>query len=145
MGPLVIAWLIGEGIVTYRWAKAGAPPTPGTLAAASGFFVLTAILAEYQPARGLATLLAFGVDIAALLQVLPGGNPAQQTGWPPLKINDPAVFLPKGSSGGGNIQPEGGNALQNSGAAGGTGPGGVPAVSPGSTGRSATGGVSSRF
>lgn len=115
MGPLVIAWLLGEGIVTYRWAKAGAPPTPGALAAASGFFVLTAVLAEYAPARGLATLLAFGVDIAALLQVLPGGRPAQQTGWPPLHINDPAVFLPKGSSGGGNLLPEGGNALQNAG------------------------------
>lgn len=107
---LVLAWLIGEGIVTYRWAKAGAPPTPGTLAAASGFFVLTALLYEYPPARTAATLIAAGIDLAALLQVLPGGKTVQQTGWPPLKINDPTVLLPAGSAGGGSILPEGASA-----------------------------------
>lgn len=104
MGPLVMAWLIGEGIVIYRWGKNGAPPTPGALAAASGFFVLLAVLAEYQPARSLATALAFGVDAAALFQILPGGNPQQRTGWPPQHIDDPGVFLPKGEAGG-VVQP----------------------------------------
>lgn len=106
MGGIVIAWLIGEGIVTWRWAKAGAPPTPGAIAASSGFFVLCALIAEYPPARTFGTLLAFGVDVAALLQVLPGSAAAQQTGWPPLLINDPTVFLPSGGSGG-QIAPEG--------------------------------------
>lgn len=107
---LVLAWLIGEGIVTYRWVKQGAPPTPGTLAAASGFFALLALLHEYPPARTAATLVAFGVDLAALLQVLPGGGTVQQTGWPPLPIADPTVLMPAGSAGGGKIKPEGAGA-----------------------------------
>src|SRR5215469_10043657 len=107
---LVLAWLIGEGIVAYRWAKAGAPPAPGALAAASGFFVLLAVLHEYPPARTAATLTAYGIDIAALLQILPGSKTLQQTGWPPLPINDPSVLLPSGSNGAGNLLPEGANA-----------------------------------
>lgn len=106
----LLAWLAGEGIVTWRWAKAGAPPTPGALAAASGFFVLLALLHEYPPARGAATLAAFGIDIAALLQILPGTNPAQVTGWPPPLINDPSVLLPAGSSGAGQTLAEGSTA-----------------------------------
>lgn len=107
---LVLAWLIGEGIVGWRWAKAGAPPPPGALAAAAGFFALLGLLHEYPPARTAATMIAYGVDLAALLQVLPGSKTVQQTGWPPLMINDPSVLLPKGSSGGGNLLPEGANA-----------------------------------
>lgn len=104
----VLAWAAGLGIVTYRWAKAGAPPTAGSLAAASGFFALLALLHEYQPARGAATALAFGVDLAAYLQVIGKAPVKQQTGWPPLPINDPTVILPAGSAGGGNIISEGG-------------------------------------
>lgn len=103
----VLAWSVGIGIVGYRWVKAGAPPTPGALAAASGFFALLALLHEYPPARTTATLLAWGVDAAALLQVLPGSQAVQATGWPPLMINDPTVLLPAGSAGGGQILPEG--------------------------------------
>lgn len=96
MGGITIAWLAGLGIVTYRWVKQGAPPTPGSLALASGYFVLLAILAEYQPARTTAGLLAAGIDIAALLQVLPGTKaPAAATGWPPAQIPSPSTtFLP---------------------------------------------------
>ena len=103
---LVLAWLAGEGIITYRWVKAGAPPTPGTLLAASGFFALLALLHEFPPARTTATLLAVGIDVAALLQVLPGSQATQVTGWPPLMINDPTVLLPAGGSNG-KIAPEG--------------------------------------
>lgn len=103
---LVLAWLIGEGIITWRWVKAGAPPTPGTLVAASGFFALLAVLHEYPPARVTATAIAFGIDVAALLEVLPGSKTVQLTGWPPLMINDPTVLLPAGGSGG-KIIPEG--------------------------------------
>jgi hypothetical protein len=97
---LVMAWLAGEGIITWRWVKAGAPPTPGTLIAASGFFALLALLHEVPQARLTATLLAVGIDVAALLQVLPGSKATQVTGWPPLMINDPTVLLPSGGKGG---------------------------------------------
>lgn len=60
------------------------PPVPGALLASSGFFALCAVLAEYQPARGAATLLAFGIDIAAWLQapfITPAaGEPETTTG-----------------------------------------------------------------
>jgi hypothetical protein len=95
---IVLAWLIGEGIITWRWMKAGAPPTPGTLAQASGFFVLCALLHEYPPARTAAVLLAAGVDAAAFLQIL-GKTPAgQDTGWPPPVISDPTALLPPGAT-----------------------------------------------
>jgi hypothetical protein len=103
---IVIAWVLGEGIITYRWAKAGAPPTPGTLLRASGFFALCALLGEYPPARTVATMLAFGIDLAAYLQIVGKAPAAQATGWPPLMINDPTVLLPAGGSNG-VIAPEG--------------------------------------
>ena len=93
---IVIAWGAGLGIITYRWVKAGAPPTPGTLLMASGFFALCALLGEYQPARPAATLLAFGIDVAAYLQVVGKAPAGQVTGWPPALITDPTVLLPNG-------------------------------------------------
>lgn len=119
MSGIILAWLAGESIITYRWVKAGAPPTPGALAMGSGLFVLAALLAEYPPARFPATLLAVGVDIAAALQLVGKAPATQQTGWPPLLINDPSVFLPAGSNGKGQLLPEGANAP-------GPGPGGSP-------------------
>jgi hypothetical protein len=96
MEGLIAAWLVGEGLVTWRTWKHGAPPTPGQLAAVSGFFALLALLALHRPARGVATALAVGIDIAALLQVLPGTQASVHLTrtWPPAKITDPAVFLP---------------------------------------------------
>ena len=111
---LVMAWLVGEGIVSWRWFKQGAPPPPGSLVAVSGFFALLAVLGQYQPARAVAAAIAVGVDIAALLQVLPGTKaPATAAGWPPAKISDPTVLLP-GTAGTPPLNP----------AAGGSGPGG---------------------
>lgn len=95
---IVIAWFAGEAIITYRWMKAGAPPTPGTLFMASGFFALCALLGEYPPARGAATLLAFGIDLAAFLQIVGKAPAAQVTGWPPDLITDVNVILPPGGS-----------------------------------------------
>lgn len=67
---IILAWLIGEGIIVYRSvAQQKSPPVPGALLATSGLFVLLAILAEYDKARFLATALAFGVDIAAFLDL----------------------------------------------------------------------------
>lgn len=94
MGGIVMAWLVGEGIVTWRWFKAGAPPPPGSLVAVSGFFALLAVLATYQPARAAATAVAFGIDIAAFLQFLPGTVAPGKTGWPPPLIVDPTAVLP---------------------------------------------------
>lgn len=104
---LVMMWLAGEGIVSWRWFKQGAPPPPGSLAAVSGFFALLAVLAAYPPAKGVANGIAFGVNLAALLQVLPGSKgPAKATGWPPQLITDPTVLLPgTGGAGGGGSNP----------------------------------------
>lgn len=97
MGGFMFAWLLGEGIIVYRWVKNGAPPTPGALLLPSGLYVGLAIMAEYAPARFAATALAWGFDVAILLQVV-GKAPAQKTGWPPAMINDPTVLLPGGAS-----------------------------------------------
>lgn len=72
MGPFITAWLIGEGIVSYRAIKqTHMPPVPGALLATSGIFVLLAVLAESEQARPLATVLAYGFDIAAFMNVAP--------------------------------------------------------------------------
>jgi hypothetical protein len=73
MGALILAWLIGEGIITWRAAATQhRPPVPGQLLAATGLFAGLAVAAQYPPARTVATVFAYGVDIAVLLQVLPG-------------------------------------------------------------------------
>lgn len=80
MRGIILAWLIGEGIIVYRSVgREHAPPAPGALLATSGLFILLAILAEYDPARFLATAMAFGVDIAAFLNLggVGGGTPAK--------------------------------------------------------------------
>ena len=82
---LFFAWSVGEAIITWRWVKAKAPPTPGSLLLPTALYLSLAILAEYQPARTTATVFAWAVDLAILLQVV-GKAPAQQTGWPPPKM-----------------------------------------------------------
>jgi hypothetical protein len=93
MGGLVLAWALGEGIVVYRWVKLKAPPPPGALFMASVLFAGLAVVAEYQPARATATVTAWALDLAILLQVL-GKAPHGTTGWPPPLIDDPSVILP---------------------------------------------------
>ena len=69
---LTAAWLFGMGIITYRFVTVKhQPPIPGNLLAASGFFGLLALLAEYQPAAGAAAAIGWGVDLAALLGLFP--------------------------------------------------------------------------
>lgn len=92
-----MAWAIGEGIIFWRWGKAGAPPTPGVLAMSSGLFLGLAVLAEYRPARPAVTAFAFAVDLAILLQVV-GKGPQAVTGWPPPMIDDPTALLPPGGT-----------------------------------------------
>jgi hypothetical protein len=79
MAGITLAWLIGEGIIIWRSVgRNHRPPVPGELLASSALFALLALLAEYQPARTTATLIAFGVDLAAWLQapIITPGKPA---------------------------------------------------------------------
>ena len=98
MGGLFFAWATGEGIITYRWIKAKAPPAPGALLLPTALYLSLAILAEYRPARGVATAFAWAVNLAILLQVV-GKAPTQATGWPPPKI--PATQIWPGNAGAG--------------------------------------------
>lgn len=78
MAGITLAWLIGEGIIVWRSVTRNhRPPMPGELIGSAGLFALLALLAEYQPARTFATVMAFGVDIAAYLEA-PFVTPASQ-------------------------------------------------------------------
>lgn len=82
MRGIILAWAIGEGIIIFRSVQRDhSPPVPGALLATSGLFALLALLAEVDQARLLATALAFGVDIAALMNLwgLGGKAPATTT------------------------------------------------------------------
>jgi hypothetical protein len=97
MGPLILAWFLGEGIIVYRAVVTQKrPPIPGQLLAATALFALAAAVAEYQPARSAATLFAFGVDIAVLMQVLPGGDTGvtKATAAPATTGNAPTGVTP---------------------------------------------------
>ena len=77
MRGVILAWAAGMGIITWRSVVTDhSPPVPGQMLAATGLFAGLALIAEYQPAATAATLFAFGVDIAVLMQVLPGTKPA---------------------------------------------------------------------
>jgi hypothetical protein len=72
MGPFIAAWAIGEGIIGWRAFKTtGLPPVPGALLASSGLFAGLAVIAEFESARTFATVLAFGFDLAALVNLVP--------------------------------------------------------------------------
>ena len=104
MGGFIAAWLVGEGIITYRSVKVQkAPPSPGQLLLSSGLFVMLAILAEAPGAQRLAVTLAWGFDIAALMNLWGTGGPktASKTAgatWPPPKVSD-TVIIPTGKAG----------------------------------------------
>lgn len=98
MGALIMAWIVGEGIVIYRTAKANkAPPGPGQLIYSSGVFVMLALLAESNRARSLAVTLAWGFDIAAFIALFQNPPKAStKNTWPPgLAPN--TLLLPDGS------------------------------------------------
>ena len=74
MNPIIVAWLLGEGIITYRAVgKKHRPPLPGELLASSGLFALLGLLHMAQPS--LATTLAFGFDAAAWVNLFGAGQP----------------------------------------------------------------------
>ena len=106
---LFFAWAIGESVIFYRWGKLGAPPTPGVLVQSSALFAALALLSVYQPARTFATVAAFGLDLAVLMQVI-GKAPEGVTGWPPPPITDPTAIMPPGASGSAASSAGGGTA-----------------------------------
>lgn len=124
MTGMFFAWALGEGIIVWRWGKAGAPPTPGVLAMSSALFLGLAVVGDaYKPARPVVTAFAFAVDLAILLKVL-GKAPSQVTGWPPAMITDPGAILPPGGAKSASAAPP---AAGSSGAAG-TGNQGAPST-----------------
>lgn len=100
MGGLVMAWLVGEGIIIYRSVQQRkTPPGPGQLALSSGVFVLLALLAEIPQAKTAATMLAWGFNIAAYTNLVEVGGKAGAiaTKWPPASAPD-TVILPQGKA-----------------------------------------------
>lgn len=78
-GGVLLAWLVAEGIISYRTVKLQhRPPLPGQLLASSGLFVLLAMLEGPQPQ--LARLLAWGLDIAAVLNLFDKAAPGSAIG-----------------------------------------------------------------
>lgn len=75
MGGLAGAWLVGIGIVTWREVRASSHmPVPAALLGVTGLFVALSLLAEIStPARPVITAVAWGLDVAGLLNILPGG------------------------------------------------------------------------
>lgn len=72
MRGVLLAWVTGLGLMTWREVeRARKPPPPGRYLAASGLYAMLAALSEYQPAAGPAALAAWGFDLAIALQVLP--------------------------------------------------------------------------
>jgi hypothetical protein len=77
---VLLAWIVGEGLIIYRTVKEHhRPPMPGELLLSSGLFVMLGLMGEAQPA--LAATLAWGFDMAAFLALAPeivaGPAPAQ--------------------------------------------------------------------
>lgn len=75
MGGLAGAWLLGEAIVIWRQVhKSRRLPVPGQLLGTTGLFAALALIADASvAARPVVTWLAWGLDIAGLLNVLPAG------------------------------------------------------------------------
>jgi hypothetical protein len=75
VGGLAGAWLLGEAIVIWRQVhKSRRLPVPGQLLGITGLFAALALVADASgSARPVVTLLAWGIDLAGLLEVLPAG------------------------------------------------------------------------
>jgi uncharacterized membrane protein YgcG len=128
VGAFVMAWLVGEGIISYRTVKEQhAPPGPGQLLWSSGVFVLLALLAESPKARPLAVTLAWGFDIAAMLNLFSVGTAKMGVShWPPDTL-PPNVIFPSGLKGAihfNNPGPQGSSGLGSGGSTGGGAGGG---------------------
>jgi hypothetical protein len=72
---LVAAWLVGEGIIIWRMVhKDHRLPVPGALLGVSALFAGLALTADVFPSSAqLVTMAAWGLDVAAFMNVLPKG------------------------------------------------------------------------
>ena len=77
-GGFAAAWLLGTGIGVYRQVtRSHRMPVPGNLLALAAFFAALALIGDVIPAaRRTVTLLAWGLDLAGVLQLL-GSGPLQ--------------------------------------------------------------------
>lgn len=78
-GGILAAFLAGEGIVAWRIVhKEHRIPAPGALLAIAGLFMAGALVAEwYPPSEKLILAVLVGLDVAALMNVLPAGLAGQ--------------------------------------------------------------------
>lgn len=120
MGAFAAAWIVGQGIIAFRSVRnQGGPPWPGQMMMASGMYAVLALVATGgQGAQRLATLVAWGVNIAAFIQLFPLATPSQASkGWwakVTAQCTSPAVILP----GAGNCLPCAAAAAWNPGSSG---------------------------
>jgi hypothetical protein len=72
---LAAAWLAGVGLVSWRMVhRDHRPPVPGALLGVTGLFLAMALVSDVFPAAtSLVTVTAWGLDVAAFLDVLPAG------------------------------------------------------------------------
>lgn len=75
MGGLAGAWLAGIAIVAWRESRqSGHMPVPAALLGVTGLFAALSLIGDISaPARPVVTVLGWGLDVAGLFQVLPGG------------------------------------------------------------------------
>jgi hypothetical protein len=75
VGGLAAAWITAEGIVAWREVQKspGRLPVPGAMLGVTGLYLVLAIAAGYGPAKFPVTALAWGLNVAGFLNVLPGG------------------------------------------------------------------------
>lgn len=75
MDGLAAAWLAATAIVTWRQVHHSHQlPVPGALMGVTGLYLVLSVLAEISPAaRPVIVMGAWGLNVAGLLQVLPGG------------------------------------------------------------------------
>lgn len=87
---IILAWLVGTGIVVYRaaWPQKR-PPYPSELVLTSIVFITLSVIAEIEALATPAVIAAWGFDIAAYLRLvdptefgLPGKTPAASTPTP---------------------------------------------------------------
>jgi len=74
VGGFTAAWLLGTGLVAWREVNSsGHLPVPAALVGVTGLFAALALIADISPsARPVVTLLAWGLDVAGVLNIPSG-------------------------------------------------------------------------
>jgi hypothetical protein len=75
VGGLGGAWAVGMAITGWRQVRSsGHLPVPAALLSVTGLFVVLGLLSDMSPAaRPVIVAVAWGLDLAGLLRVLPAG------------------------------------------------------------------------